>query len=85
MTEWGYKSTHSLTSALDGGEWPASRTGHFVSGERAHGTHWVNPRASLDAVAKRKNPSPYRESSPGRPASSLVTKLTELTQLLYQI
>jgi hypothetical protein len=33
---------------------------------------WVGPRASLDAVAKRKIPSPRRESNPNRPARSLV-------------
>jgi len=44
-----------LTSALDGGEWLASRSGRFTSGERTFGTHWVGgwvgPRAGLDAVA----------------------------------
>jgi hypothetical protein len=43
-----------LTSALDGGEWSASRLGHFIPGERAPGTHciggWVGPRAGLYAV-----------------------------------
>jgi hypothetical protein len=47
-----------LTSALDGGEWSASRTCHFTPGEKAPGTHWigghVGPRAGLDAVEKRK-------------------------------
>jgi hypothetical protein len=47
-----------LTSALDGGEWSASRPGHFTPGERAQGTHWtggwVDPRAGLDAVVRRK-------------------------------
>jgi hypothetical protein len=38
--EWRYCSTHSLTSALDGGEWLASRPGRFTSRERAPGTHW---------------------------------------------
>jgi hypothetical protein len=50
-----YSSTHSLTSALDGGEWSASRTGRFTPRERAPGTHWiggwVGPRAILFAVA----------------------------------
>jgi hypothetical protein len=36
--------------------------------ERAPGTHWiggwVGPRAGLDAVMKRKIPSPRRESNP---------------------
>jgi hypothetical protein len=30
-----------LTSALDGGEWSASRPGRFISGEIAPGTHWI--------------------------------------------
>jgi hypothetical protein len=34
--------THEfLTSALLGGEWSASHTGHFTSGERAPSTHWM--------------------------------------------
>jgi hypothetical protein len=32
-----YSSTHSLTSALDGGEWSASRPGRFTPRERAPG------------------------------------------------
>jgi hypothetical protein len=32
---------HSLTSALDGGEWSASRPGRFTPRERAPGTHWI--------------------------------------------
>jgi hypothetical protein len=49
-----YSSTHSLNSALDGGEWSASRPVRFTFRERAPGTHWiggwVGPRAVLDAV-----------------------------------
>jgi hypothetical protein len=56
-----------LTPALDGDEWSASRTGRFTPGERAPGTHWiggwVGPRAILDAVVKRKIPSPCRDSN----------------------
>jgi hypothetical protein len=62
--EWRYSSTYSLTSALDGGEWSASRPGHFTPRERAPGTDWiggwVGRRAVLNAV-KRKIPSPRRE------------------------
>jgi hypothetical protein len=47
-----------LTSALDGGEWSASRPGRFTPGEIATGTHWIegwmSPSAGLDAVEKRK-------------------------------
>jgi hypothetical protein len=62
-----------LTSALDGGEWSASRPCRFNPGERASGTHWiggwVGPRVRLDAVEKRKILH-CRESNPGRPARS---------------
>jgi len=30
-----------LTSALDGGEWLASRFGYFTPTEKAHVTHWI--------------------------------------------
>jgi hypothetical protein len=57
-----------LISALDGGEWSASRPGRFTPRERAPDTHciggWVGPRAVLDTVVKRKITSPRRESNP---------------------
>jgi hypothetical protein len=57
-----YSSTHSLTSALDGGEWSASHLGRFTPRERVPGTHWiggwVGTRAGLDTVVKRKIPTP---------------------------
>jgi hypothetical protein len=47
-----------LTSALAGGKWSASRLGHFTPGIRAPSTHWiggwVDPRAGLDDMEKRK-------------------------------
>jgi hypothetical protein len=47
-----------LTSALAGGGWSPSRPCRFILGERAPGTHWiggwVDPRAGLDDVEKRK-------------------------------
>jgi hypothetical protein len=55
-----------LTSAVDGGDWSASRPGegalsiHLIGG-------WVGPRASLDAVGKRKILH-CQESNPGPPA-----------------
>jgi hypothetical protein len=62
--EWRYSSTHSLISALDGGEWSASRPGRFTIRERAPATiwigGWVGLREILDAVVKRKIPSPRR-------------------------
>jgi hypothetical protein len=66
-----YSSIHSLTSALDGGEWSASRSSRFNPKERATGTHWIGgwmgPRTVLDAVVRRKIPSLRRESNPRTP------------------
>jgi hypothetical protein len=71
LGEWRHSSMHSLTSALDEGEWTASRPGHFTPKERAPITHWigdwVGPRAVLDAVVKRKIPNPRQESNPRTP------------------
>jgi hypothetical protein len=33
LGEWRYSATHSLTSALDGGEWSPSRPGRFTPGK----------------------------------------------------
>jgi hypothetical protein len=45
---------HSLTSAVDGGEWSPSCPGRFTPRERAAGIHWiggwVGPTAILDTV-----------------------------------
>jgi hypothetical protein len=58
MGEWMYRSIFSWLPALGGGKWSASRTGRFTPGERVPGTHWiggwVNPRACLDDLEKRK-------------------------------
>jgi hypothetical protein len=47
-----------LTLALVGGEWSASRPCRFTARERAPGIHgiggWVQPRATLGNVEKRK-------------------------------
>jgi hypothetical protein len=65
-----------LTSALFGAGWSASRPGRFTPGERAPGTHWirgwVDPRAGLDDLEKRKFLTiPGPELRPlGRPARS---------------
>jgi hypothetical protein len=57
-----------LTLALDGGEWSASRPGRFTPWGNASGTHWiggwVGPKAGLDAVVKRKIPSPCQDWNP---------------------
>jgi hypothetical protein len=56
---------HSLISALDGGEWLASRPGGYTPREGAPGTHWIGgwmgPRDVLDVVVKRIIPSPRRK------------------------
>jgi hypothetical protein len=51
---------HVLTLAVDGGESSASCPSCLTPRERDLNTHltggWVNPRAGVDAVARRKNP-----------------------------
>jgi hypothetical protein len=53
---------------------------------RTTSTHWigslVGPRAGPERVAKRKIPSPRRESNPDRQARSLVSIPTELSRFL---
>jgi len=67
LTEHHAMRAYFLTSALDGGEWPASCPGCLTPTERAPAIHWirgwVSPRAVLDAVVKRKIPSLHRESN----------------------
>jgi hypothetical protein len=71
LGKWRCSSTRSLTSALDGDEWSASRPGRFTPREGTPITQriggWVDPRAVLDAVVKRKIPTPRRESNPRTP------------------
>jgi hypothetical protein len=78
LGEWRYSSTHSLNSALDGGEWSASGPGRFTPRERAPGNHWiggcVGPRAVLDAVVKRKISISRRESNPRIAIAQLVAQ-----------
>jgi hypothetical protein len=67
-----------LNSALDGGEWSASRLGRFIPRERACDTHgiggWIGPRAVPDTVVKRKIPSPRRESNSRTPIAQPVAQ-----------
>jgi hypothetical protein len=44
---------HILSSALNGGEWPATRPYSFTPGTHSIGG-WVGPRAGLDEVQERK-------------------------------
>jgi hypothetical protein len=53
-----YSSYSYLISALDGGEWSASRPGRALPREKDPGTHctggWVDPRDGLDPGDRRK-------------------------------
>jgi hypothetical protein len=78
-----------LTLALNGGEWSASFTSHITTRERTLGTYWVggwvDPRAGLDKVAKRKTPYPCQELKHGHPAHNLVTILTEICHVAVNL
>jgi hypothetical protein len=74
-----YRSYSFSTSALDRGEWSASRPGRaFIPGEMTPGTHctggWVGPRAGLDTEARGKTLCPRRESNPDRPVVQPVVR-----------
>jgi hypothetical protein len=57
-----------LTSALDGGEWSASRPGRFTSGETNPGTYsiwgWVGLEAGLGTLKGRKESLPLQGIEP---------------------
>jgi hypothetical protein len=79
-----YGRVHAfLTSALDGGEWSASRPCCFTPGKTAPGTHciggWVGPKAGLDVMEKSKISCTYRESN----ADSSVVQT--VAQSLYRL
>jgi hypothetical protein len=77
LGDFRYSSTHSLTLALDGGEWSASRPPALPPRERTPGTHWiggwVGPREVQGAVLKRI-PTTFRESNPRTPIVKAVTQ-----------
>jgi hypothetical protein len=81
-TPWGerrYSSYSFTTSALDGGEWSASRTGRaFTPGERTPGTHctggWVGPRAGLVTEVRGKILCLCRGSNTDRPVVQPVVR-----------
>jgi hypothetical protein len=66
----------SLTSALTGGEWSASRPCRFTPRKRSPATYWiggwVDARAGLDDVEKRKflTLPGFKLQPLGRPACS---------------
>jgi hypothetical protein len=72
-----------LTLALDKCECSASCPGRFIRLETAFGTHcirgWVDPRASLDSVERRKSLVPVGNQTFGRPDHS-----RSLYQLSYK-
>jgi hypothetical protein len=85
-----YNSIHSLSSALDGGEWSTSCPGRFTPRERAPGIHWiggwVGPGVGLDAVGKGKIPSPHRESNTKTPIVQPVAQhYTEVSYMLIKL
>jgi hypothetical protein len=63
MGGWRYSST-LLDLGTDGGEWSASHPGtRWIE-------NWLDRRAGLYPVEKRKISCPCRESNPGRPSRS---------------
>jgi hypothetical protein len=79
LGEEEYSSYSFTTSALDGGEWSASRPGRaFTPGERTPGTRctggWVGPRAGLDTEARGKILCPRRGSNPDSPVIQPVVR-----------
>jgi hypothetical protein len=66
-----YRSYSFLTSALDGGELSALRSGCALPLGKDPGTHctggWVGPRAGLDTEVRGKILCLYRGSSPDLP------------------
>jgi hypothetical protein len=73
-TVWRWVVSFTLRPHYPGGKWP-----------RYPFYRMDGPQRSLDAMAKRKDSCPYRESNPGCPARSLVTILTELHELLLKV
>jgi hypothetical protein len=63
-----------LTSALEGGEWPASRPCRFTLGASAPGINWiggwVGPRAGLNVIDVRKVHCPAKNRTPTPRSSS---------------
>jgi hypothetical protein len=74
-----YSSYSFTTSALDRGEWSASRPGRALPpGKGPPGTQcrggWVGPRAGLDTEARGKILCPCRGSNPDRPVVQPVVR-----------
>jgi hypothetical protein len=43
----------NLNLGIDGGEWSASRLGHFIPNERASGTHWTGSWVDPELISMR--------------------------------
>jgi hypothetical protein len=86
--EWRYSSTHSLTSALDGGEWSHSRPGRFTLKGKST---WYplarrlgGPQSRFGRGGEEKNsqPLPGIETPIIQPVAHSCT--TELSRLLHR-
>jgi len=57
-----------LASALDGGEWSASRPGLFTPGEKSlvlvRQGDWVGPQSQTGRIGKEENSQPLSEIEP---------------------
>jgi hypothetical protein len=57
-----------LDLALEGGEWPDSRSGRFAPRERGPGTHWigrwVDPRTGLGRGGEERKSKPLQGLEP---------------------
>jgi hypothetical protein len=78
---WGerrYGSYAFLTSAVDGGEWSASRPVRALPRGRDPGAQctrgWVGLRASMDTEVRGKIPCPWQGSNPDRPVVQPVAR-----------
>jgi hypothetical protein len=69
-----------LTSALDGGEWSASRLGRFTPGERTVGNHWVGDWVSSEAawtLLSAYKSCPWPDSNPESLVQPIVRRYTD--------
>jgi hypothetical protein len=68
------------TSVLDDDEWSSSRYDHFTTEEWAPGIHrigcWVDPRADLNTIEKRKMSFPCQELNHGQARSLSLYRLS---------
>jgi len=72
-----------LSLTLDGKERLSLNPGHFTPREKSQDTRWIGKmgyRAGMDAAARRRYPSPCRESNPSRSDYNVVTLLSELSR-----